>query len=135
MSLGLIKALKSLTIKQKNEKLLLIKIFAVGIYADRVVKKEEIDKALDIFHQSFYDEIINHDWEFFRDKLEKKLKNYDAEPQLFLEDEEDIVNWIVKEKREDLAQVLFEIYKSDNNMDKKEERIISKLSNLIKDTE
>lgn len=98
MSLGLIKALKSLTIKQKNEKLLLIKIFAVGIYADRVVKKEEIDKALDIFHQSFYDEIINHDWEFFRDKLEKKLKNYDAEPQLFLEDEEDIVNWIVKEK-------------------------------------
>jgi uncharacterized tellurite resistance protein B-like protein len=118
---------QGLSLEKRAEKLQLVNLLAIAIYADHVAKEEEIEYAQKIIGAVFED-----DYAFLVDELKIALSTFNQNLQAYERKKEELVVFIIKNERVDLAKILVEVFESDNKITRGEQKLMDQLWNLIK---
>lgn len=114
-------------ISNKEEKDTLVDILAVAIYADQLVRQEEIDMAL-LAMAKFFD---GEDADYMSKKLQAELDGFGADIKKFEAKKERVVNYILAEERKDIALLMKKIFQADHEVSKGEQQLLQRLNKLI----
>lgn len=116
---------KSLDVKNKQEKLLLVQLLGVAIYIDQLSRNEEIDIA-----KSILNGVFPKDFKYLSKELDILLENFNNDIKLYEKSKAEIKAFIKENKRVDLREVIITIFKADNEIAKSEQDYINELELL-----
>jgi len=126
---GFIKKLL-LNMKKNNveiqEQDMFIKVLACGIWADGVVKVEELLEVNKII-----DSASVENKEVIKDLVTQKIEEYVKENWIYLQDRDDVLSFILSKREWHYAEYLVQIFQADNIITEEEGEITKHLSNLL----
>ena len=112
--------------KSAKEFDMLVKVLACSIWADGVVKEEELKKLDEIVEnvEREYKELI-------KDLVLQKLNLYAKENWVYFQDRDKAIKFILTNKQWDYAEYMMEIFKADHMVSEEERELAKHLSNLL----
>lgn len=120
-------AIRGMMIKDLDEKKQLVELLAIAVYADHITREEEIRAAEEIIEAVFFE-----DYKYLCDELSLILEDFNKNLHSYEEKKEKMVHFIKSNNRLDLAKVLVDIFESDHDIARGEQKMIDQLHNLIK---
>lgn len=114
-------ALKSFFVEENADDFF-VNLFAIAIYTDGKILDEEIETSIFIIS-----EITEGDLAELKEQLLIKLNSYQKDHRTFVIDMDELVQFIIKNEREDLGELLIDIYVADREISKEEKAIITRL--------
>lgn len=124
-----LKFLQFLSGDLSEEQKMLIKILAVGVWADKMVHKDEVKKVKDIL-ATINDKNIKN-IEIIEQHVSERIETYTVQNWLFQQEREEVIKKILRERNWDYAEYLLLIFKADNIITDEEDEIIKNLNHLI----
>ena len=112
--------------KNTKEFEILVKVLACSIWADGIVKDEELKKLDEIIEN-----VDKKQKELLKDLVLQKLNIYAKENWVYFQDRDESIGFILKNKQWDYAEYMMEIFKADHMVSEEERELAKHLSNLL----
>lgn len=121
--LNLKKSIKKETVQEVDN---LVKVIAVGIWADKKTDDRELEKAQEIIEKT-----ISNDSELVIKLVSERLEAYSQKNWQYQQEMSEIMTFILTQNEWNYAEYMIEIFKADRFVSKEEGELAKHLYNLI----
>lgn len=106
----------------------LVRVIAIGIWADKNVHELELVKATEIIDASIKDK---SDANLVKRLITERINTYKTQNWVFQKERDEVLTVIFENRQWDYAEYMVEMFKADNVVTEDEDTIMSALSKLI----